>query len=279
MKRIPKPSYRSRRVFSTCISKVADSRLRQALTAFTGEVVTDSTSFAAAARTNTLHRLVPRTLGVGTPTKKELVSVYTYRMAKAGAPGRSIYEEIRSLAPLDICPLCDHGVVSTLDHHLPKANYPVLAVTPLNLIPACSDCNKSKTSRRSKTRASQTLNPYYDSLETFRWLLATFPQTTPVVMKFSVVPGPGWSSEKEERYKTHLSVFRLNKLFATQASRELQDRKGVFQEIHGSDGPAGVRDFLEREVRSCEREALNSWRSATYRALARSNWFCNGGFG
>src|SRR5262245_19880217 len=76
----------------------------------------------------------------------EMVAVYDNRLVKKTAPGRRIYDKIFTSAPNDKCPLCGHRNVKTLDHYLPKALFPALTVTPINLIPACSDCNKAKLS-------------------------------------------------------------------------------------------------------------------------------------
>lgn len=42
------------------------------------------------------------------------------------------------------CCLCSHRQASTLDHYLPRASYPEFSVLPLNLVPACWECNHTK---------------------------------------------------------------------------------------------------------------------------------------
>ena len=40
--------------------------------------------------------------------------------------------------------MCHTSEVDTLDHYLPKSKYPSLSINPLNLIPICNKCNKTK---------------------------------------------------------------------------------------------------------------------------------------
>lgn len=103
-------------------------------------------------------------------TEEQLKNVYENKFAKKGQPGRKVYDKLMSKPAQGICPLCGQRVVSTLDHYLPKAHFPVLSVVPINLIPSCSECNKSKTDHVPENAEQQTLHPYYDDVEEEQWL-------------------------------------------------------------------------------------------------------------
>ena len=60
--------------------------------------------------------------------------------------GRKYYDKIKAIPKYSKCPFCGVGIVSTLDHYLPKTKYPTYALTPVNLIACCADCNKNKKS-------------------------------------------------------------------------------------------------------------------------------------
>ncbi|CAM5719997.1 hypothetical protein SALBM311S_12175 [Streptomyces alboniger] len=69
--------------------------------------------------------------------------------------------------------LCGHRDVSTLDHQLPKMKYPLLAVVPINLVPACGICNWLKGEHVPETASEQThFYPYYDDVADQQWLFA-----------------------------------------------------------------------------------------------------------
>ncbi|MFJ9642166.1 hypothetical protein [Streptomyces sp. NPDC101206] len=68
--------------------------------------------------------------------------------------------------------LCGHGIADTLNHQLPKIVYPLLAVAPLNLVPACRGCNSHRSELAPRTAEEQTLHPYCDDLGDHVWLTA-----------------------------------------------------------------------------------------------------------
>lgn len=73
-------------------------------------------------------------------------------------------DKLRESSP-DICPMCGSFHSSTLDHLLPKEDYPEWSVFSRNLVPACQ-CN-SKRGRILKGNAAQNervLHPYYDEV-------------------------------------------------------------------------------------------------------------------
>jgi len=120
-------------------------------------------------------------------SQEEMEKLYTNRMVKKEAPGRHIYEGIKESAPHNICPLCSLRTVSTLDHYLPKANFPLLVVMPNNLIPSCGDCNKIKLDTFPSDAECQTLHPYYDDVSDAQWLFAEVIQTSPVSIRFLLI--------------------------------------------------------------------------------------------
>ena len=164
MQRLDTPTPSARASFTACIGRVRNPALAARLAAATDTVVAASREFDREARRGRLDRITKHRTVAPDVTKAEMEKVYTQRMAKVGAPGREIYDEIFSAPPGGRCPLCVQRSVTTLDHHLPKALFPALAVTPLNLVPACSDCNKAKLGASPDTARDAPLHPYYDDL-------------------------------------------------------------------------------------------------------------------
>lgn len=65
---------------------------------------------------------------------------------------------------LNLCPSCGQaGQPNTLDHYLPKDDYPHFCVTPLNLFPMCSTCQTKKgTSTGDNEQPRFFIHPYFD---------------------------------------------------------------------------------------------------------------------
>jgi hypothetical protein len=277
MLKLSRPPYTAEETFVACVNRVRDPALRAKLLSVTQMIVDASDAYEAAAEANTLDQ-TPKspTLG-GRVTAEELQAVYTQRMAKQNAPGRPIYDDIFAAAK-GRCPLCAHRTVTTLDHHLPKAYYPALAVTPLNLVPSCSDCNKTKLATVPHTPEDVSIHPYFDDVDTERWLHADVVKVAPAAIRFRVEAPAAWDALLIKRVRRHFRELKLSALYSTEAAEELVNIRHQLVAIHESVGSDEVRSYLDEHAQSCLLGRLNGWRGATYEAWAASDWFCDGGF-
>lgn len=277
MLKLDRPNWSAEDAFTTCVSRIRDPALKARLTAAKQSVVDASNAYEAAAKAHTLHQIVREPLVNGAVTTAEMGAVYTSRMAKQKAAGRAIYDDIFAAAK-GRCPLCGHRVVTTLDHHLPKAHYPVLAVTPLNLVPSCTDCNKAKLARIPHTAEDVSIHPYFDDVDGERWLFAEVVQVVPAAVRFRVEAPPGWDGVLAERVRRHFRDLNLSALYGSEAAEELLNVRQLLSDLHASGGADDVRAHLVEHAESCLAGRLNGWRGATYEAWAQSDWFCDGGF-
>lgn len=252
--------------------------MRNRLRAVEDDVADAANEFDLAARDATLYEIVRSDNVAGTVTKDEMVRVYTGRMVPSTQPGRPIYDRIKNAAPLNRCPLCDVGVVTTLDHHLPKSEYPALTVVPNNLVPACTWCQDTKDNWFPNTAEQQTLHPYFDDFEGEVWLRAEVVEGTPAVFEYSVAPPDAWDAVRIGRARAHLEAFGLKVLYTSNAGQELVNIRKRLADLYGIGGADVVRAHLVDEAATRSHARLNSWQSAMYSAAARSEWFCNGGF-
>lgn len=204
--------------------------------------------------------------------------IYKSHFARAGSPSRMLYEQIKMAPAHGICPLCGQRVVATVDHYLPQTRFPKLNLIPVNLLPACSDCNKRKLARVPERAEEQTLHPYFDNLGDERWLTVEIQASSPPTITFSIRPVPGWGEVLTARVRHHFRVMGLGELYVAQAASELADISYSLEEVGAAAGPGGVRAHLDFQFRSrCARDA-NSWKAALYEGLKDSDWFCVEGY-
>ena len=217
---------------------------------------------------------------IGHVTKKELKNIYSDHMAPQSKPARDAYDVIMAAAPRRRCPFCGLGVASTLDHYLPKARYPLLSVTPLNLVPACKDCNHGKQASIATEQSKQTLHPYFDreELELEQWLFADLLPITPPVLEFKVIPPDHWPAVDKQRVISHFDSYGLAVRFSVESSNELASLRETLRIVWESDGIEGVRDHLKVSAQGKRNQHANSWETAMFQALAESDWYCDGGF-
>jgi len=143
-------------------------------------------------------KVFPQSRDIGAVTgKNKMIKLYLDRMVKP--PGRPIYDKLFNAPLLRRCPLCGiPATVATLDHHLPKTDYSVLAITPFNLIPSCNSCQFSKKEFYALTAEDQRFHPYYNKFEAERWLRTEVVHSVPASFLFSADP-PAWGENTKSR--------------------------------------------------------------------------------
>ena len=277
MKTLPKPLYLPLDVFTTCINTVEDPDLKARLEEIIPNVVVAARRYDRLAENVRLHTF-PSVLNVGRVSDNELKDVYTVRMVNKKYPGRAIYDEIKMAPARGICPFCNEREIAQLDHHLPKAFYPILSVVPSNLIPICQGCNFTKTDNRPINQEDQTFHPYFDDFDTDRWLGAEVIESSPAALIFGVRQPANWNRTKFLRLANQFNNLKLGRLYTIKAATELRNIQTRLTYLHTNGGTEEVRNHLISEYNSRLNADKNSWHSATYEALADSFWFCNGGF-
>lgn len=277
MKKINKPSFKVREVFNECISTVNDATLKSNLNACVDIMENAESDFDIRFPLNTIHEIVRNRI-VNTPIgKKEMKTVYDYRMLKTEKPRKKYYDKILFSAPYGICPLCSVREVDTLDHYLPKSKYPIYAVTPINLIPSCFKCNKGKSIDYPTNSEEQTLNPYYDDIENIKWLDAEVLQTNPISFRYFVNPPSDMDKVLKDRISNHFNSYNINKLFSVKANEALRGSKRHLENSY-KNNPSDLINFLREAYKSREVElGINSWQAVMYKTLLNDVWFCNGG--
>jgi hypothetical protein len=74
------------------------------------------------------------------------------------------------------------------------------------------------------------------------------------------------------------SHFRLQYLYGVNAAREMAQQRGLLKKLHAGSGAADVRAYLQDQAESCAQIGTNLWRTAAFRSLGQSDWYCEGGF-
>lgn len=209
----------------------------------------------------------------GYADKDDLVDLYNSKFVPAGKPGRQTYLSIRQSAQKGRCPLCSQLPVSTVDHYLPKSKYPAISLFPRNLVPACGRCNGYKLAEAD----ALTLHPYYDNVETIRWLKCVLIDGEAISVNFDV-----WEdiapAALRQRMVNHLKYVGVGELYQVSALSHLSEARHRLCEIGNAGGPAAVYEYLKEEYVSRLSYRLNSWGTALYSALCREEWFVQGGY-
>jgi 5-methylcytosine-specific restriction endonuclease McrA len=282
MKRLLPPSIDAIEVYSSCIAGLQSETLCKRLTTATPQVKTAADLYAVRAVLHELHLFQPSSWGnesqlvTADTTKAELTTLYTDQLASRKQRARDYYDHILLLAPLRICPYCGFGHASTLDHYLPKAYYPLFSVLPINLVPACKDCNSYKGTQ-PLDGTNDVSHPYFEDprIESDTWLQATVNETTPPTASFSLVTPASWPNNLARRVENYFRDLKLASRFAVEASSELASLSDYLREISSS---KQVSEHLELVAKSERKLRRNSWKAALYEALSVSAWYQDVGY-
>ncbi|WP_157840055.1 hypothetical protein [Streptomyces megasporus] len=256
-----------------------DEEEKETLLGRLGALIAAEAHYRAAGDAGDLHTLststAVRNRNKDDPDRGALVRLYDQGMVGRKA-GRAFYDRLKAAALDGECPLCGIGEVDTLDHHLPKAVFPLLAIVPLNLIPACMPCNHGKGLRLPTGSEAQPLHPYFDRLGCERWLVAEILPTAPATASFRIEACADWSATLTARVRHHFDTHNLAERYAQQAARYLSGKRSAHRRLLRV-GPDVLRAEIRAEAESWAQVDANAWETALLFGLADSDWYVNGG--
>ena len=278
MKYIEKPKLTVDTVLAVCISNLSDQALRNEYNANVMILSNHEAILDNSIPNLQLHTL-PQNIEISAiANEATLKKLYTDKLSKKGQPAREIYDDIMILAPNEKCPYCNHRIADTLDHFLPKANFPIYSITPINLVPACTQCNKGKLVSIPTRPAEHTLHPYYDDIEAIQWLECEIVQMKEIIFEFRARNVTGIPAILNRRIANHFSAYNLNALYKSQASSEFMNIKSQITRIFENKGKEELREFLHEAYSSRADFDINSWQSAFYYSLFSNEEFLEGNF-
>lgn len=281
MKKLSAPPVDFVTALASAISGVGDPVVRDAYTAALSNPLDIEMGYAARANAATLYEL-PRVsaaedpIVVGTLSRSDLVRLYTQYFVPEGKPARKLYGDIKVTAG-GKCPLCGGiGHVRTLDHYLPKANFPLYSVMPTNLVPCCRDCNSEKLNSFPSVQERQTLHPYFDHDKFFveRWVHARVIPTSPPVLEYFVQPPNGWDDSDRSRVSSHFDEYKLAEKFSVEAAADLPETIQTRRTTLLESSPQEFSHYLAEKSRTMS-FPTNNWRRVMFSALAADVWFCS----
>lgn len=278
MWRVERPDIDTGMTFDQCTGIIKNPILRCRMKGIRQDILDRSDQYNAHAEIEELHLIMAHEAGVGDVAGLDLKKNYTARMARKGVPARPVYDALKILPANNRCPFCNYGPVETLDHILPKTQYPAFAVKPTNLVGCCDRCNRLKSAAVPTGPGDLYLHPYFDHVDHANWLKAELIHSTPTVAKFYVDAPEELSPDQLSRINTQFAGLGLAGLYSDAAADEIVDIAEMLEELLVEGGADAVKAHLARQHKSRLAAGQNSWRSALYQALSRSDWYCNGGF-
>lgn len=158
------------------------------------------------------------------------------------------------------CPMCGGTSVATLEHVLPKDDYPEFSVLSFNLVPSCDGCQRRRSNKGARY---EFIHPYFDLgiLASLRLTVTFTPPYDRVLFRLHPL---GLSGTDLQRTQRHLQESLPLVLFRRHM-RALWSR--WHGRLHGRT-VAGSQSRISEELAEAELEVANSWEVAFLRGLS-----------
>ncbi|WP_257539531.1 HNH endonuclease [Sphingobium sp. CFD-1] len=181
------------------------------------------------------------------------------------------------------CPFCGISESSTLDHYLPKEQYPEFSVFPKNLVPSCAVCNTRKRDRilDEGTNVRMFLHPCYDVIPDMEFLtVRARMEADALILSYRLTRPTGMALRTFRHLRSHFNELDLADRYRRMGLEHLGGQYPALRRAYGSgeDAERVAEKLIEGAVDFEEVSGPNYWLAKLYRALADNDDFCDGGF-
>lgn len=197
--------------------------------------------------------------------KNTLIGLYS---PKSHKKPYEILEELRREHGLLFCPSCgESGKPGTLDHYLPKSEYPELSVVIANLTPMCAECQQSKSNDYADENGDKLfIHPYFDAIdEPIVSLSILPPYKSPEKFEINVI------NDIEETLKSlalrHIAGVGFKERFEEFCRLAYFNLLPLFNDERKEEEPDKAERIIKRFLRQAERQSANRWEAIFYRGI------------
>jgi hypothetical protein len=174
------------------------------------------------------------------------------------------------------CLNCYMNEANTIDHFLPKGEYPQFAVHPKNLIPSCSNCNSKKSTNWRTGETSLFINAYLDNIPDDQFLFCNvIPTKTSFKVNFFIQNVSNINATTFALIESHFSRLkickRLNK-YSNTAITEIVNDYLPYRCGRLNDFITHVNKSMVHNINSF---GINSWKNVLKSSLISSTVFQN----
>lgn len=180
----------------------------------------------------------------------------------------------------DYCPFCSFHDPLEIDHYLPMAEFPEFSFIPINLIPICSKCNKTKSKYWIEDDERLFLNKYFDDDNLDEFLFCN----PKIINKDNIIFEYCLDNEKLKEnpigniIKTHYEKLNILTIYTdnsnsllTGLNESLLIFKGNLQKL---------KESIEQHYQNCkEKYGINFYKTVTYKAIFETDevlqWYFN----
>lgn len=129
---------------------------------------------------------------------------------------------------MNTCQYCTMTPINSLDHIVPKGEFPEFAVNPKNLLPACSACNSYKSENWRENNKTLFLNLYTDILPQVQYLFVDLNITADYIeTKFELKNINNIDPDLFELLESHYRKLYLPNRFSKKSNDIISELKNI----------------------------------------------------
>lgn len=260
-------------VRAICIARMQSGNRRSRIEADDANIVTEEIAARSAISSGMQHLLTP-----GPPdalVSADMKWFYENRLRDSAA-GREIYEKMLRLSQKR-CPFCHLSKPRTLEHSFPQSAFPRLSIEPLNLVPACRDCNFE----RNVGHGHITISPYFDHwVMQMKWLRAeVLDPRRPEDLEYSLVRPAAMTTQQWAALRQFSIDVNLFSRYTDESIDAFRSLVSDLRTIFGAPSESDTYAALAIKVSSSRKEyGINRWQTAAFEAWLRQRRFIDWAF-
>lgn len=189
-----------------------------------------------------------------------------YNSPQPNSVQKPVLEKLRERT-LQMCPACgEDGTPNTLDHYLPKNEFPDFAVTAVNLFPMCDTCQGWKLEQvLSEDGERLFLHPYFDDFLDQQVLQLSIGEPYYAPASMELTPIGSLSPELQALVARHIECLGIRNRYYHFFREQYTHLLGSAAEIR--DAELNMRQQLTLFRNKARRKSVNSWGHIFYESV------------
>ncbi|WP_164417384.1 hypothetical protein [Pseudomonas viridiflava] len=189
-----------------------------------------------------------------------------YNSPQPNSVQKPMLERLRKRT-LQMCPACgEDGTPNTLDHYLPKNEYPDFSITAVNLSPMCDTCQGKKLEQVLNDDGERIfLHPYFDEFldqQVLELSIGT-PYSAPASM--TIRPHRSLPPDQQDLVARHIQGIGVMKRYYHFFREQYTHLMGSAADIREAD--LNMRQQLTLFRNKARRKSINSWAHIFYESV------------
>lgn len=214
--------------------------------------------------------------GINEDQKEALLDCYKRKGYLENTVIKKSIKDIQDPQHREKCPYCRINTPNTIDHYIPKDDFPEFSFLPINLIPCCSICNEKKGTRWKDENGRFFLNYYFDKICEDKFLYVKLDYKKDDLKFTSSINYYLNTKNIKDNYNLDIIISHFDKLNLLDRYDKLimEEISNIYTKVMINDYPIdNHRISIEMEYKTLKHVyGENYWKTVLYKSILDSNY-------